>query len=263
MHSKWEMTNMRRVIFNQKGGVGKSTIVCNLAAIGAAEGKRTLVVDLDPQCNTTQYLLGSTVKELETTLLDYFESLLYFSFRPKGPELCIHETPFPKLDLMPAHPELEDLKDKLESRYKTHKLKEALESFSGYEFIYMDTPPAFNFYSRSALIASEGCLIPFDCDDFSRRALYILLHNVRKLQLGHNPHLKVEGIVVNQFQARANHPQEMVAELIEEGLPVLDTYLSSSIKIRESRKKALPMVHLDPHHKLTREFQALYQKLNR
>ena len=71
---------------------------------------------------------------------------------------------------MPAHPELDTLHGKLESRYKIYKLRDALNEPTP-DAVYIDTPPALNFYTRSALIAVERCLIPFDCDDFSRRAL--------------------------------------------------------------------------------------------
>ena len=251
---------MRRVIFNQKGGVGKTTITCNLAAISAVYGKRTLLVDLDYQANSTHYLLGSMAQEPETTIADYFKDLLSF-FQTKRPEDCIHQPPFEGLYIMPAHSELDDLQYKLESRYKMDKLREALDSLSEYDAIYIDTPPALNFYTRSALIASDTCLIPFDCDEFSRKALYALLNSVREIRHDHNSNLKVEGIVVNQFQSIAKLPQKIVSELIEDNLPVLDAYLSSSIKIRESHDKALPLVYLDPHHKVTMEFEALYQKL--
>ncbi|MEY2686528.1 MAG: hypothetical protein RL375_726, partial [Pseudomonadota bacterium] len=130
-----------------------------------------------------------------------------------------------------------------------------------YDRIYIDTPPALNFYTRSALIAAQGCLIPFDCDDFSRRALYTLLANVAEIQSDHNRDLQVEGIVVNQFQPRANLPAKLVGELIAEGLPVLQPYLSSSVKIKESHERALPMIHLDPRHKLTQELVALHDAL--
>lgn len=252
---------MRRVVFNQKGGVGKSTITCNLAAISAAAGRRTLVVDLDPQANTSHYLLGGSADESSPTLADFFEEMLAFRLYPAGPESYIHATPFDNLEVMPSHPRMDELEDKLESRYKMYKLREALDSLDDYQAVFMDTPPALNFFTRSALIAADTCLIPFDCDDFSRRALYALLNSVQEIKADHNPKLEVEGIVVNQFQSRARLPQRLVNELVAEGLPVLDSFLSSSIKIRESHDRAMPMIYMDPRHKLTQEFEALYRTL--
>jgi len=254
---------MRRVVFNQKGGVGKSTITCNLAAVSAQQGLRTLVLDLDVQGNSTRYLLGEGTDSVDGgTVADFFQQTLGFSFNPKQAGEFIYETPFERLHLMPSSPALDELHGKLESRYKIYKLREALESLSkDYDAIWIDTPPALNFYTRSALIAAERCLIPFDCDDFSRRALYTLMENLQEIRADHNPALQVEGIVVNQFQPRASLPQKVVAELIEEGLPVLQPYLSASVKIKESHERALPMVHLDPRHKLAQEFVALHDAL--
>ncbi|MDB5732978.1 MAG: cobyric acid synthase [Variovorax sp.] len=253
---------MPLVVFNQKGGVGKSTITCNLAAISASQGLRTLVIDLDLQGNSSSYLLGAQAAEDQPNVGGFFEHALSYSFRPLPPAEFIVATPHERLDLMPSSSGLDELQAKLESRQKIYKLREALQQLaSDYDRIYIDTPPALNFYTRSALIGARSCLIPFDCDDFSRKALYTLMDNVQEIRADHNPDLRVEGIVVNQFQPRANLPQRMVDELIEEGLPVLQPYLPSSVKIRESHERSLPMIYMDPHHKLTQALVELHAGL--
>ena len=252
---------MKRVVFNQKGGVGKSTITCNLAAVAAAQGRRTLVIDLDPQGNSTRYLLGDGADGLEQTGSAFFEQMLSLKLWPKPTEDFITATRFKNLSVLPSDSGLEELQGKLESRYKIYKLKETLNALEGYDEIWIDTPPALHFYTRSALIAADSCLIPFDCDDFARRALYALLDNVAEIRTDHNAALRVEGIVVNQFQPRANLPLKIVQELRDEGLPVLNTLLSASIRIKESHQQATPMIHLDRRHKLALEFTALYQEL--
>ena len=150
---------------------------------------------------------------------------------------------------------------KLESRYKMYKLREALDDLEGYDAVWMDTPPALNFFTRSALIAADRCLIPFDCDEFSRRALYSLIESVEEIRADHNAGLEVEGIVVNQYQPRARLPSEMVEALREEGLPMLEPCLTASVKIRESHQRARPLVDLYPRHKVSEQFCALHDGL--
>jgi len=118
-----------------------------------------------------------------------------------------------------------------------------------------------NFFTRSALVATDCCLIPFDCDYFSRRALYTVLEDIAEIRADHNPGLVVEAIVVNQFAPRARLPRRMVQELLDEGLPLLQPYLSSSVKIRESHERAMPLIYFTPKHKLTQEYLALHSAL--
>lgn len=254
---------MRRVVFNQKGGVGKSTITCNLAAISAARGKKTLVIDLDAQCNSSHYLLGNAAEEIKLNVGAFFDQMLNFKLYPEKIENFVHATPFANLSIMPSSEELSSLQGKLESRYKIYKLRDALKELSQqFDEIYIDTPPALNFYTQSALIASNRCLIPFDCDDFSRKALYTLQANVHEIKQDHNSELQIEGIVVNQFQHRAKLPTQLVDELIAEGLPVLKSYISSSVKIRESHQLSTPLVFFAKDHKITAEFERLYMELS-
>jgi chromosome partitioning protein len=185
---------MRRVVFNQKGGVGKSSITANLAAISASKGIKTLLVDLDPQCNSSHYLLGEGVNDVASDIMDFFTQTL--EFRLKAAEFSDYITPTPhsNLYLVASNPRLGDLHAKLEAKHKIYKLSEALAELDDFAAIYIDTPPAFNFYTLSALVAAQGCLIPFDCDEFSRQALYALLENVQEVQVDHNPGLIVEGV---------------------------------------------------------------------
>ena len=253
---------MRRVVFNQKGGVGKSSIACNLAAVSAAEGYRTLLIDLDSQANSTHYLTGLTGADIPVGIADFFKQTLSSGAFGKKGKVDIYETPFDNLHVITATAELADLQPKLEAKHKINKLAKLLEDLAGdYDRIYMDTPPALNFYTVSALIAADRVLIPFDCDSFSRQALYGLLAEIEELKDDHNEALEVEGIVVNQFQPRASLPQQLLDELTEEGLPVLPVNLMSSVRMRESHQACLPLIHLDPKHKLTQQFLELHRLL--
>lgn len=253
---------MRRVIFNQKGGVGKTTIACNLAAVSAAKGKQTLLIDIDPQAHSTRYLLGAEAQEIKPTILDYFEESMYSLYSGVGDiRSYIHSTPFENLDVMPAANGLAELETQLESRFDMFQLRDPLDSLTDYKYIYFDTPPALNFFTRAALIAGDRCLIPFDCDDFSKQALTMLIENVKEIRKEYNTKLKVEGIIVNHFQSRAKFSQQIVDELIMEGFPLLKMHLTTSVKIRESRYKSKPLVFYVPKHKLTSQFQALFKNL--
>jgi len=254
---------MRRVVFNQKGGVGKSSIACNLAAVSAAEGYRTLLIDLDAQGNSSHYLTGLSGDELPVGIADFFKQILSSGPLSKKARVDIYETPFDNLHLVTATPELAELQPKLEQKHKINRLRKLLAELArDYDHIYLDTPPALNFYTVSALIAAERVLIPFDCDSFSRQALYGLLDEIEELRDEHNEELQVEGIVVNQFQPRASLPQQMLDELNTEGLPLLPVYLHSSVKMRESHQACTPLIHLDPKHKLSQQFVELHRHLN-
>ncbi len=254
---------MKRVVFNQKGGVGKTSITCNLAAISAWKGYKTLVIDLDVQGNSSEYLIGDQFAELEDNAADFFKQKLSFFGKLKEPNDFVYNTEFNNLFLMPSNPELAVIERELESRHKIYKLRDALQKLcEDYDHVYIDTPPALNFYSRSALIAADSLLIPFDCDSFSQGALMNLLETVAEVREDHNPNLKLEGIVVNQFQAQASLPSQLIADMREQNLPLFDSFLSASVKMKESRTRQQPLIHMAPSHKLTQQLLALHDTLD-
>ncbi len=259
---------MKRVVFNQKGGVGKTSIACNLAAISAAMGYRTLVVDLDVQGNATHYLVGEIDAEAFPAeaqgVAGLYRQTVGSKKMRKNPDSFVWETPYENLFLLPSSPALAEMEKELESRYKIYKLRDALDKLNDeYDRVYIDTPPSFNFYSKSALIAADSVLIPFDCDSFARQSLYSLLDNIGELQEDHNPELEVEGIIINQFNSQARLPGELVAELEAEGLPVFKSYLTSSVKMKESHRDHRPLIDLAPSHKLTNQFLDLHAELEK
>lgn len=274
---------LTRVVFNQKGGVGKSSITVNLAAMSAHQGLKTLVIDLDPQANSSQYLLGDDATysadktALEPNIENFFDDVLgnnqqkgllgnaigsLLKSKNKGFDQYIHRSPFKNLDVLPASPTLGALEHALVSKHKIYKLRDAIETLKGqYDRIFIDTPPAFNFFTLSALITADRVLIPFDCDVFSKRALQTLIENVIETQDDHNDRLEIEGIVVNQYQAQAKLPREVVQQLKDEGLPVLNSMLPPSVLMKESHHKNLPLIYLATDHKLTQAYQLLFNEI--
>ncbi len=254
---------MKRVIFNRKGGVGKSTITCNLAAIAAESGKKVLVVDLDPQANTTSYL-GHSGKDNVVGIAEFMESTISRNYREFGADDYIRKTRFDNLSLISASYSLVDLENKLESKHKIYKLRDFLVGLDDeFDQIYIDTPPALNFFTLSALIAADRCLLPYDCDVFAREAMIDLTEELEEIIEDHNPDLIIEGVIVNQFQARAKLPQAAVKQLQKDKFKLLKPFISSSVKVKESHATNTPLIHLDRKHKVTQEFVDLYKTLNK
>lgn len=252
---------MKRVVFNQKGGVGKSTISTNLAAESARRGFKTLLVDLDAQGNATHYA-GVDIKDDTLTVADMFKQIVGWFSKPQPPTAFVQPTAFENLYVLPADPALATIERELESRYKMFKLRETLDALSKeFDRIYIDTPPNFNFYSKAALIAADAFLVPFDCDHFSAQAIERLLENVMEIKEDHNQELAFAGVIINQYNPQAKLPSALIGELEDKGLPMFATRLSSSVKVKESHSARAPLPFYMPSHKITKQLVALYDEI--
>ncbi len=254
---------MRRVVFNLKGGVGKTSIACNLAACLAAKGRKVLLLDIDSQANASQYLIGQDLPSL-ATVGDFFSSTLSFSLFKDSLSKTVYKTQWKNLSIIPASFKLQELQSQLESKHKIYKLVKCLDMLIpifGFQDVIIDTPPALNFYSLSALIASESVLIPFDCDSFSTQAILKVLEVIEEVKEDHNPKLHVEGIIINNFMERATLPNDSVLSLAQQGLPILTPFLSSSVLMKESHVAGKPLIAYKPRHKLSLQFEELVTNL--
>jgi chromosome partitioning protein len=248
-----------RVIYNQKGGVGKTTLAVNLAACAAKKGLRTLLIDSDPQGNASSYILGE--REPEKTLADYYESCLGLNlFRQTILEYVTSQTMVPNLHLVACNRDLENLRTKLENKHKIMKLKDGLKNTS-YDHVYFDPPPANDFFSLSCLIAANEILVPIDCDAFSVRAAKEIKNTIDEVIADHNPNLKILGIVVNQFQKGTKHSAEIVKELSQLGFDVLEPFIPTSVKVRESHSENKPVVMGHKDHPVAQAIRNLFDKL--
>lgn len=254
---------MIRVLFNKKGGVGKSSLAVNLAAISASKGLRTLLLDLDTQCNASSYL-NADADSGAHSIASLFGQTISFSLRKKTAREFAENTAIDNLYVIPGSPKLGDLERELDSRHKIYKLREILAAArEDFDRIYIDTPPALNFYSLSALIAADTVLIPIDCDDFAIQGLFSLQQHIAEIREDHNDKLTIEGIIANQYLANAKLPNRIIDSLLADGHPVIPVYVNQSVKMRESHQEKTPLLQLAPKHKLTQCLLAIYDHIER
>ncbi len=231
-------------IANQKGGVGKTTTAINLATSLGLLGFPTLLVDCDPQANTTTGL-GVDAKEVSPTLYN----LLLDS--DKHADLVFH-TEWPNLSLIPSNVHLVGFEvEMMRDPQKEFYLKKALRLFTNdFEFIILDCPPSLGLLTLNALVASDGLLIPLQCEFFSLDGLSQLLRSIRIVRRNYNPSLSIEGILLTMFDGR-NRLSHQVAEEVSRYFSekVFKTIIPRNVRLSEAPSYGQPIYFYDRRSK--------------
>ena len=256
--SSWGCADMARVlaVTNQKGGVGKTTTVVNLAASLAERGQRVLLVDLDPQGNATK---GSGVDKGQLRHSVYHvlvDGLDPAAVRCRGEGVAFDVLPANR-DLAAAEVELVDAVQR-ESRLRT-----ALAPIAGeYDCILIDCPPALNLLTLNGLVAATGAIIPMQCEYYALEGLSDLVTTLRKLRVALNPAIDIVGLVRTMYDARSTLAQQVSAELAQH-FPgkLFETVIPRNIRLAEAPSYGLPVLAYDRRAKGTKAYLALADEL--
>ena len=226
---------------NQKGGVGKTTTVINLAAYLALSGTRTLVIDLDPQGNATSGL-GVDRRTVDRS------SYAALVDRVPMSELVI-ETPVDGLDLVPSNPALSGAEVELVGIVaRERRLAASLADLNGrYDRVLIDCPPSLGLLTLNALTAADGVLIPIQTEYYALEGLSQLVNTIRRVREGLNPRLEIEGVLLTMYDARTNLSAQVASEVRRHmNGSVYDTVVPRSVRLSEAPSHGLPIALYDP-----------------
>ena len=229
-------------IFNQKGGVGKTTTNINLAACLAIKGKKVLILDIDPQGNTTSGI-GISKKNLEKTV---YNILVDQNFDPRE---AIIQTTVENLDLIPASVDLAGAEVELvQMKGREISLKKGLDKIRHmYDYIFIDCPPSLGLLTINAFTASDSILIPVQSEYYALEGLSQLLNTIKLVQKHFNRSLRIEGVLLTMFDARTNLGAQVNAEVQKYfGDRVYKTIIPRNVRLSEAPSHGLAIIDYDP-----------------
>lgn len=232
-------------IFNQKGGVGKTTTNINLAACLAIRGKKVLILDIDPQGNTTSGI-GITKRSLKNTVYNILID------RDYDPKKAIIKTGVKNLDLIPASVDLAGAEVELVGMEgRENALKEGLEKIKGdYDYIFIDCPPSLGLLTINSLAAVDSVLVPIQCEFYALEGVSQLVSTIDLVKKSLNPKLEIQGVILSMFDGRTNLSIQVVQEVKKYfGNKVYATVIPRNVRLAEAPSYGMPITEYDPKSK--------------